>query len=142
MIWHKMRSFVLAGIVLLAGAAACSGDGNKKCSPTLYCGQCHPPIEIYIIDQNTGKLVGWTTGMLGLELVGEKGSCNTSGHCYIDPKDDNQETLYNFEIRYKGQVLGMYSLTALVNEDPGRCCPCPYDTNVVELVVDWAEISK
>jgi len=132
--------FLLAGAIFLAGMLGCEGDDG--CSPTLHCGSCGSPIEVYVIDEATDEPVGRTTGISGLELVGERGGCNSYGTCMLEAKSGSPDTVYEFEIRYKDEVLGTYSLTPLTNEDPARCCPCLYHTRIVELVVDWAEISK
>jgi len=50
--------------------------------------------------------------------------------------------LYEFDILYRGEVFASYSVTPLTNETPARCCPCYYDTRIIEETVDWAEMSK
>ena len=136
----RTANFMLLGALFFTGSIGCEGEDG--CSPTLHCGSCDYPIEVYVIDEATGEAVGRTTGMSGLELVGEKGGCNSYGVCMLESKSDSPDTVYEFEIHYKDEVLGTYSLTPVTNEDPAKCCPCLYTTRVVELVVDWAEVSK
>jgi len=63
--------FVHVGAISVGSTLGCGGDDG--CSPTLHCGSCNNPIKVHIIDESTGRPVGWETSAEGFELVGEKG---------------------------------------------------------------------
>lgn len=140
---HFRRWFKGLGSCCIALALSVAGCGGNDCSPTLYCGACDHAIEIIVINEATGQPVGFNGESLrGMELVGEEGECSSVGGCYVYAKDKSPETLYEFDLVYRDQIVASYSLTPEVDPVPGRCCRCGYDMRTVELTLNWEELSQ
>lgn len=126
--------------LLVLGLGACGAEEEHPCA-TIKCGECPAAVEVRYTDKSTGKDIGWYESVVGLKIVGEDGSCNNAGWCYVYAKDESPDTVYEFDILYMDGLIDSYVTTAEV-EIPGECCNCGYATRVIEVEVDGSKFHR
>lgn len=109
-------------------------DSEANCD--VKCGACPSAIQVLLIDPDTNREIGWDAVVPAATIVGAEGECVSFGQCDIPAVGGDPETVYEFQVVFRDQVVGTFSTTAEVESAEFDCCLCGYATRKLKVEVD------
>jgi hypothetical protein len=140
----KLRAFANTSIILScvgcceeeSSADLPQADTSAEVDCNVKCGACPPAIQVLLIDPDTNREIGWDAVVPAAKIVGVEGECNSFGQCDVPAVGGDPETVYEFQIVFRDQVVGKFATTAEVEPEEFECCLCGYATRTLKVEVD------